>query len=73
MSDDWKGEHLIRSRPDTKLTTRVVAANMGHKKRRSSGKAAAASAEHSAFVVGAIFRRNRYKDEQRKRAEVQGS
>lgn len=65
MSDDWKGEHLIRAKPNTTLTTRVVASNMWHKKRRSNGKAAAASAEHSAFVC-AIFRRNRHKDEQRK-------
>lgn len=67
MTDDsWKGEHLIRAKPTCRISeTRSLVSRFGHKARRERGEAAPASAAHSRFVVGAVFKRNKAKDEQR--------
>lgn len=67
MTDDWKGEHFIRAKMTCSLSdVRSIASKLGHKARRERGESAPASADHSRFVVGAIFKRNRAKDDQRK-------
>lgn len=66
MTDEWKGEHFIRAKPECRISeNRSLVSRIGHLKRRKRGEAAPASAEHTRFVVGAIFKRNRLKDEQR--------
>ncbi len=59
MSDDWKGEHLIRGRGLSGMARRSnsmsALSNIAHEKRRRAGIPVPAKLEHDGFVTR-VFR-----------------
>ena len=62
MSDDWKGEHLIRNIPRDYAETQRLNNSIYHKKRRALGVPAAGAKKHNIFIK-ATFKES--KDEPR--------
>ena len=53
MTDDWKGEHLIHTKPapeDRATEGRRVVSVTWHRKRRKAGEPTPAAANHSRFI-----------------------
>ena len=56
MSDDWKGEHLIRNvKNERSLETRRVLSMLQHKKRRKEGIASPAAVSHASWARWAVY------------------
>lgn len=62
MSDDWKGEHLIRksiSKQESKSEVRRLVSSIAHTNRRAKGITHPAAKAHSSFVKLAVFRKEK--------------
>ena len=56
MSDDWKGEHVIRGQKvDRGLEGRRVLSSIQHKKRRADGYDAPAAKTHAEWARWAVY------------------
>lgn len=58
MTDDWKGEHLIRARPtlaQRKSEVRRLVSSIAHENRRAKGIVHPAAKAHGQFVLMALI------------------